>query len=146
MSTRAQIIVEGNGGVKIYKHSDGYPEGVLPVLQKLLPRFKESRGFDAEYLTAHVSAAFINDSAESRKDFYKRSGLPNTGRDNFIGHGLGFSLHGDEEYIYVIDENFTVFIYEPTDKFLNAPTIENVKLKKKYTIETLIKFKVKGGN
>lgn len=37
MSTRANIIMkDGNRSLIFYRHSDGYPEGVLPSLKKLV--------------------------------------------------------------------------------------------------------------
>lgn len=44
MSTRAQIVVEGIEEVKFYKHSDGYPEGVLPVLEPFVQGFLQKEG------------------------------------------------------------------------------------------------------
>ena len=68
MSTRCHIAVyESEGDAKedkhhalLYKHSDGYPEGVVPILEPFLKQFKEVRGLDdAEYLAAWTLRALM---------------------------------------------------------------------------------------
>ena len=120
MSTRAQLVVETNEGIKIYKHCDGYPSGVLPILKKLLPKFKAARGFDAEYLTAHLSAVLIQNSITSARAFYRRmkkkfptdptwANLKVT--QEYLGHGLDTKWHGDIEFAYRIKPDFSVEVW-----------------------------------
>jgi hypothetical protein len=113
MSTRTQIIVAGNEEIKIYKHCDGYPSGVCPTLAKLLPKFKTARGWDPQNLTAHISAAFIAED------------------DGFYGHGLDCEWHGDIEYAYRVEPDFSVTICERQwDKDPNFKMGVNVPLEK----------------
>lgn len=59
MSTRAQIVVEGLEGIKFYKRSGGYPEGVLTVLEPFLEGFLKRQGYwNPEYLLARMVMAF----------------------------------------------------------------------------------------
>lgn len=45
MSTRCNIVVTDAGGDKLYfyKHSDGYPSGILPILRRFLKLLKEGK-------------------------------------------------------------------------------------------------------
>ena len=151
MSTRAQVVIEENEGVFIYKHSDGYPSGVLPILQKLLPKFKDGRGFDPEYLTAHVSSTFIIESIEAdkkRAKEWKKKGLEYERWSDFLGHGLGSDVHGDIEYLYYIRKDFSIDILHPTKlgvknaRKMRTVTLEELKALKcplysKLSLETL---------
>ena len=124
MSTRAQIVVEKNEKVKFYKHSDGYPSGVLPVLRDLLPLFAKHRGFDPEYLTAHIVAAYIKDGEEGRREYilsmaqahpedkYFTDRLKRIDTPSFTVYGLDTVWHGDIEYAYRVTKTFAVEIYK----------------------------------
>ena len=140
MSTRTQIVVEGNEKVKIYKHSDGYPSGVLPTLQKLLPLFQKNRGFDPEYLTAHISYAFIQESIDSMREYRKE--FPNRGGvdegPSFTGHGLDTQFHSDIEYLYRVNKDFSVDVMSPVSHDSSLPT---AKIIKHYTLAQLVKAK-----
>lgn len=106
MSTRAQICIKRDtiqfqetGGIYIYKHSDGYPKGVMPILKPFVQAFHESRGNDASYLLAQICRHFAleeakNAPAEPSKydEIYK-----------YLGWGLDCVEHGDTEYFYEID-------------------------------------------
>ena len=55
MSTPCVIVVEGNGNVGIYKHWDGYPEEMIPMLKKFIEIFMKERGYmDESYLLARI--------------------------------------------------------------------------------------------
>jgi hypothetical protein len=101
MATRCQIKVAGEKTL-LYKHFDGYPEGVLPTLNATLHWFKEDRGFfDGPYLLARLTQAFANEfDGQSR------------GPRSSLGIGLDTALHGDIEYLYTVNKNFTVTIKE----------------------------------
>lgn len=125
MSTRAHIVIEGHP-VMIYKHSDGYPEGVLPVLSDIVLRFSEKRGIDDEYLAAQIVRAFAFDDADNH------TGSTYDPRESMLGWGLDTSLHGDEEYIYLIKSNgnggYLIEGRVPTPAFYEHPTIENTRV------------------
>ncbi len=97
MSTRAQIVVEGNDNIKIYKHNDGYPEGVLPILTNLLEQFVTERGNDPDYCTAQILMAFARDEQPS-----------------MLGWGLDCKIHSDIKYLYfVVLAERKIRIYSP---------------------------------
>lgn len=115
MSTRCQIAFEGSD-VKVYKHSDGYPEGVLPLLKKVLPDFAKERGWDPSYLAAHTVAKFIDASRRKLRAFYLRKHKENPNvfkkdgwkSSRFLGYGLDTDYHGDLDYIYTVRADFSV--------------------------------------
>ena len=75
MSTRASIrITEGDGQILLYHHCDGYPEGVGSELKDFL---KDRRYWDAERIASGLARGYPYECA--------------------------ICLHGDEEYVYVID-------------------------------------------
>lgn len=101
MSTRAQICLKRDtedfkdvGGIYIYKHCDGYPEGVMPVLGDIVSRFIRARGHDARYLLCQIVRQF---AIEDSKGEYS----PDKGY--FTGWGLDTVEHGDIEYLYEVD-------------------------------------------
>ncbi len=97
MSTRAQICIKKDtpgfsdtGGIYIYKHCDGYPEGehgVLKILKPFVEKFVKSRGDDPEYLLCQIVREF------ARKDIGSET----------TGWGLDTVQHGDIEYLYEVD-------------------------------------------
>lgn len=118
MSTRAQICLKRDtagfketGGIYIYKHSNGYPEGVMPILSEFVTRFVKERGNDAPYLLCQIVRAFAAVDRESviqaviKNDKY---GTP-SGLDRFAyggdytGWGLDTIEHDDIEYLYEVD-------------------------------------------
>lgn len=54
MATRATIKIEGVTFARVYKHYDGYPEGMLPWLEEFNQSFAEARGDDPEYKFAQL--------------------------------------------------------------------------------------------
>jgi hypothetical protein len=114
MSTRCQILIqEGTKGpfhpVAIYKHSDGYPEGVLPVLVPLASKFFKSRKVEPDYLSAQIVRRFAVDDHLRISSDSPRHKEPYC----FIGWGLEAipidekgvitALHQDIEYLYVVN-------------------------------------------
>lgn len=157
MSTRSQTLVEGNEEVKVYKHSDGYPSGVLPFLKDLLPSFAKNRGFDPQYLTAWVSQTYMQGSIKQDKEYQRRYKKQAKAGDSFAkgmvkdtglsytGHGVDAFFHGDIEYLYYIRKDFSVDILEPGNGFwdIENPTLNNFRLVRKVTLEELVKAKFK---
>jgi hypothetical protein len=81
----------------LYKHSDGYPEGVLPTLIPFALDFDRKRGLcDCEYAAAHCITVFINDSNDGRKAYDP------AGNFSYLGYGIAKAFHGDIEYAYVV--------------------------------------------
>lgn len=54
MATRATVKIEGVNYAKVYKHWDGYPEGMMDWLEDFNKDFVEKRGDDAEYKFAQL--------------------------------------------------------------------------------------------
>jgi len=111
MSTRAQIVVEGIEEVKFYKHSDGYPEGMLPVLEPFLKGFLKRRGcWDPEYLLARLVMTF---------------GLTDIG--GVLGYGLSAVWQPDISWFYRIRQDGTVECWRTRDSWWDASLEEGFR-------------------
>ncbi len=102
MSTRCHIRVQGNP-VLIYKHSDGYPDGVLPTLKEVTGYFLDHRGWDPDYLLAQIVRWFGHLEFEEKypgddPEFAERMHH----HHRTLGWGLGTEEHGDIEYSYTV--------------------------------------------
>ena len=113
MSTRANIIIKDEHSQLIfYRHSDGYPEGALPTLNKFMDWVKAGKIRDnvdqasgwliligaQEYDTVYVG------SGERRK----KTTLTEPSVGGITGWQVGAyepttSIHGDIEYLYTLD-------------------------------------------
>lgn len=93
MSTRAQISFNSGGqrSALIYRHSDGYPEGLgqdlLTFFKEVAGQTSDTRFTDPEYLAAKWVV------------FDSTSG----GTLNFLGVGICVDLHDDIDYLYNVD-------------------------------------------
>jgi hypothetical protein len=120
MSTRANIIVKDQYGELIfYRHSDGYPKGAMPTLEKFLQYVKENRIRDnveqaagwliilgrEEYREAYKNESWANtkfDGEPSKPSHARNDGYG--GNDWKVGAiEPATCIHGDIEYLYVID-------------------------------------------
>lgn len=121
MSTRCQIaIYDGDISKKledinfitkkwqalIYRHSDGYPDSVVPDILPFIEAFKEKRN-DTEYLAACLVAYLKN--WHCGQSFYKNGDEQNIKINNFetdvLCHGISKVIHMDIDYYYVVDAN-----------------------------------------
>lgn len=92
MSTRCQIkIKDSEDNIFIYKHWDGYPKKVIPILKPFVDKFIKERGQDDAYLLAQIIRHFAIEE-------YKSGEL-----SEFTGWGLDCDQHGDIEYLYEVD-------------------------------------------
>ena len=94
----------------LYKHSDGYPDGVLPELIPFVKEFKSKRGHDPEYLAARYMQYLGNlydgvdlSDPEMRKFLstfhkYKDGDLV----AGVLGLGICNVIHCDIEYFYAV--------------------------------------------
>jgi poly-D-alanine transfer protein DltD len=120
MSTRCQIKVEGEK-VLFYKHSDGYPDGVLPTLEDIVAKFKAARGFfDGAYLLARIGQRFMNDSQAHHTAIRKAwvaQGMKVSTQDDFdvTGYGYDTVIHSDIKYLYTVKKDWTITV---------SPTVE----------------------
>ena len=141
MSTRCQIgifekpfIENGklnNPHTLIYRHNDGYPEGILKPLTDFTKDFIKNRGFDAEYIGARLLCYLISEHTEdlpdqSRKD-YKGDKVKASKFGGVLSYGICKSddFHGDIEYFYAIFKD-KIEIYKTS--LWNDTKAENFKL------------------
>jgi hypothetical protein len=93
MATRSLITVEGTE-VYIYKHWDGYPEHMMPWLEKFHSEFMEKRGWDPEYMLGQLMRSSVTMSEEFNLD-------PNTE----TGWGITTNKDCGQEYTYTLTKN-----------------------------------------
>jgi hypothetical protein len=125
MATRSNIIVQDDyKRVQIYRHCDGYPEGIIPDLAMALQYAWELPRFEADDFAAAIVRA------------WKQEGGGNIYID---GSPKGFELvHGDTEYVYVVKfdkrqhEPF-IEIYDWHDYWLEKGDINKKSFKPKIT-------------
>ena len=100
MSTRANIVLkDGKEKLTFYKHSDGYPEGTMPILEDFINMMKNKAIRDnlpqsAGWLIELGRRDLLNTFNGKIPDLYHwkvGSIEPTTG------------IHGDIEYLYTID-------------------------------------------
>jgi hypothetical protein len=130
----------------IYRHSDGYPTGVLPDIIPFLKWWKSKRGInDLEYCAARLLQWLCNEYDKHSKEFEKQIGktaLSNDGDYTGIyGHGICKGFHGDIEYYYAIYPNslqiYSVGFDEDTSKWKLLATID---LEQEVNIEEIVKL------
>jgi hypothetical protein len=93
MSTRANIIItDGEDKLYFYRHSDGYPEGTMPTLEKFLAMVKNGQIRDNTCQSAGwLIMIGYDEYKEYQPDWKVGAYEPTTG------------IHGDIEYLYVVD-------------------------------------------
>lgn len=86
--------------VLLYKHSDGYPEGVMPFIVKFLRKDGAiGRRTDIEYLSAWFMYFLIKENVKEMRPFAEKY---NKDPEDFLGHGISDGFHGDIEYFYAV--------------------------------------------
>ena len=96
MATRATIKIKGVDFAKIYKHFDGYPEGMVKWLTEFNDRFNEGRGgHDSNYKFAQL----LRFSSKYAKKY-------NLDENEYTGYAV-VPIDADcgEEYEYILNEN-----------------------------------------
>jgi hypothetical protein len=139
MSTRSQLRFTGKRTdrvAQVYRHSDGYPESVVPLLehlQELLRATGTQR--DASYAAAQAilvdSLCYIERTFSCQDGVY--SDLPDSIAEvldpeswedlratpsYLLGHGVedpSCGIHGDEEYLYVVGLQSAGPLEDPDD-------------------------------
>ena len=116
MATRANIKIMDHSPI-IYKHSDGYPDWILPILTPYIEVFIKKRGPDAYYCIAGILREFHRqDLIQFRKieDYLKMDMLDPKGLHDsfFLSYGIDTELDSGIEYLYLIDLNKKkIYIY-----------------------------------
>ena len=111
MATRATISVEGVDYAKVYKHFDGYPEGMIEWLTDFNNKFNEERGHDATYKFAQL----LRFSSKYGKKY-------DIDESEYTGYGV-VPIDADcgEEYEYILykDGVEVIDLYNKDSKYYN---------------------------
>lgn len=129
----------------IYKHSDGYPEGVIPDLKDFL-KWNNGRNDDVEYTTANFiywskrkhEEEYFNINWRTKKIENKNLKWSDNQPTNCSTLHIGFGIcendgfHGDIEYFYEVvykDKKIEILTYEVERTSWDKPvTRKNLKL------------------
>ena len=117
MSTRSNIIVKDERNkIQLYRHCDGYPEGVIPDLKEALPFAWELPRMEADDMAAAIVRAWKQDGGNVYIDGV--ADLPE-------------SLHGDIDYYYVIEPDkeagrWSVECHAYSEGYEKTPTADEV--------------------
>jgi hypothetical protein len=124
----------------IYKHSDGYPEGVVPVLRAFLPKFMKYRGWDSSYMLARLLGAFLEQEKVDRAEFDARReergfmavSEENRAESNCLGYGIEPTVnHFDIEWLYVITERRVLEVRQVREDFGQSLDVKDTKVTKR---------------
>ena len=101
MSTRANIkITDGRNTLWFYRHSDGYPEGALPTLNRFMDWLRSSAIRD----NVGQAAGWLVVIGHQEYAGHLEPGDRNSGMGWKVGaYEPTTGLHGDTEYLYTID-------------------------------------------
>ena len=99
MSTRANIkVVDEFDELWFYRHSDGYPEGAMPTLEKFLDLVRSGKIRD------NLGQACGHLIVLGRQEYLEKDLLNNKYMDWKVGAiEPTTGQHGDVEYLYTID-------------------------------------------
>jgi hypothetical protein len=112
MSTRANIILkDGDSKLTFYRHSDGYPEGAMPTLEKFIKMIKEGQIRNDLGQAAGWLILLGNEEYEFNGFANLLSGEYDSWKIGSIEPTTG--IHGDIEYLYVVDlQELTIKVHE----------------------------------
>ena len=95
MATRSTIKIQGVYYAKVYKHFDGYPDGMIKWLTEFNDRFNKRRGHDAEYKFAQL----LRYSSKYGNEF-------ELDENEFTGWGIiPYNDQCGEEYEYILTKD-----------------------------------------
>lgn len=119
MSTRTQlrfVDADGEQVAQVYRHSDGYPDAIIPFLARLRDVLTESRwvrgpGYTAAQFVFLDKIESMQWSLEDADDPLDPETWGEAGNYNSFlgGHAVenpADGIHGDEEYLYVVEIPF----------------------------------------
>lgn len=153
MSTRASIVFRDNFGTSyVYRHSDGYPETTGKDLKDFVKDY--SKGALRLNVDQSMGWLIVRGHFEYKRDDRLQfdesdiSGPKPSKEDKYSGWKVGAyepttSMHGDEEYIYIIDlEACTLECRVPSEGYWDSPCLEKtVPCKKMKTVNFSPKVK-----
>ena len=110
MATSCHILIESNP-VVIYASRNGHPEKMIRLLQPFLEKFADER----------ETAGQFSDTPEClAAQVIVRLGFEIC-EDDFSNLKVGLRYYPDVEYLYAIDQQFTLTIWQPTEAYYNDP-------------------------
>lgn len=96
---RIKVELNNREIVKIYKHWDGYPEGVIPIIKPFLEYFAKNRGInDTSYCIARL-VQYIGNVIDQNYLLEDKLG------SKCISLGIDTYYHIDIEFLYVVYPN-----------------------------------------
>ena len=120
MSTRANIIItDGYDELVFYRHSDGYPKGTMPTLEKFIGYVKDGVIRDN---VSQASGWLILLGAEEYSAYYEPRGyaakyhnanpcIPTNWKCG--AYEPATAIHGDIDFLYVVDlREKTITVYD----------------------------------
>ena len=126
MSTRSTIIVTDNSEtLYFYRHSDGYPKSVMPILNKLIDQVKSGKLRDN---TSQFSGWLIIEGQkemDNMNKLFSKDVISTMDWKSSTIEPIGY-VYEDSEYIYTVDlENKTVK-YQTHEEYNSIPAISRV--------------------
>jgi len=131
--------------VLIYRHSDGYPEGVLPDIIPFLQWWIKVRSiYDTEYVSARLLQWLCNQYDGNTTEMYKKLGendpIINSGFTGILGHGICKQLNWDIEYYYAIyPKGVDIYDVEFDKPCTKWKLIKEINLGKEVNIKLVLK-------
>lgn len=113
MSTRANIVVtdESKDEIWFYKHSDGYPEGIMPLLEEFLGYVKDGKIRDNIEQASGWLIALGQKEYEVSIEHLNEKNNSYSWKVGSIEPSIG--QHGDIEYLYTIDLESKTIVVKP---------------------------------
>ena len=112
MATPCHILVEDNP-VIVYASRNGHPDKMLRILKRFLATFAEERETAGEFtdtpecLVAQIIVRFGFEICE----------------DDFSNLKVGLSYKADVEYLYFVNRQFQVTVWQPTEAYRQQPSL-----------------------
>ena len=133
MSTRCQIafyskqpetnkeLIE-NVKTILYKHHDGYPEGILPVIKPFLIEWSKKRGLDDyEYASARLLQYLCNAQDKIEEELSEEYEYRTSTQT--LGLGICNVFHADIAFLYAVyPSGLEVYIVTGNDQFEKIDT------------------------
>jgi hypothetical protein len=102
--------------VLLYRHSDGYPDGVMPDIKPFIQEFINVRGYDSEYMGACLIVYLKHWHCGDKMPISEGHKLElNEFAIDVLCHGICKSIHPNIEYFYAISRNdmgATIYAFE----------------------------------
>lgn len=144
MSTRANIVLKAKGEKSLwfYRHSDGYPEGAMPTLEKFMNyvrkgAIRDNVGQAAGWLIIFGHQEYRPTLAGNKETYQSPQFTPEG--EGYSGWKVGaieptnWELHSDTQYLYTLDLTAKTIKCEQINRDYGSPA--------NYDIEPKVTFK-----